>query len=230
MLESIFDTNAANQLQVGTREALLCIAVALVLGLFISVIYMYGDRTRRKSHHFAIALVILPAIMAIVIMMIGSDIARALSLGGVFALVRFRSVPGNSRDIAIIFFAMTIGLGCGMGYPVFSGMAALIIAAAYLVLSRIGYGSSGQIKKQLKITVPEDLNFEGAFDDVFSQYATYIELVRAKTVNLGSLYELTYDLVLKADISQKAFLDELRCRNGNLNIMLGNPETEENML
>lgn len=230
MLESLFETTATNALNIDIEEALICIFAALVLGIFISAVYIFSDRTKKISHHFAMTLVLLPPIVAVVIMLIGSNVARAISLGGVFALVRFRSVPGNSKDIVSIFFAMTVGLAAGMGYPVFAAMVTVIIGGAYFVLSLVSYKGGIGVKKQLRITVPENLNFEGAFDSLFAEYTKSCQLVRIKTTNLGSLYELTYDLVFKSGISQKQFLDDLRCRNGNLNILIYNAETEENIL
>ena len=172
----------------------------------------------------------LPAIVAIVIMLIGSNIARAISLGGVFTLVRFRSVPGDSKDISSIFFAMTVGLATGMGYPFFAGAITLIIGVVYFVLSITGYATGRDMVKVLRVNVPENLNFDGAFDDLFNQYTKEVKLTKIKTTNLGSLYELTYEIVFKKSVSHKEFIDELRCRNGNLNITLTNLDMQENVL
>lgn len=154
-------------------------------------------------------------------MLIGSDIARAISLGGVFALVRFRSVPGNSRDIVNVFFAMTTGLACGMGCILFAAVFCVGVGTVYFLLSRFGYAEKKSEAKQLKITIPENLNYQGAFDDLFEEYTDGVILERVKTTNLGTLYELTYSVELKPGINEKLFLDSLRCRNGNLNILLG---------
>lgn len=230
MLDSIFTTSTTNTIDISMQQALICIAAALALGLVISLVYIFSDKTKKVSANFALTLVILPAIVAVVIMLIGSNVARAISLGGVFALVRFRSVPGDSKDIASIFFAMTIGLASGMGYPLFAAVITLVIGAVYFVLSATGYGRSRELTKVLKITVPENLNFDGAFDDLFSEYTKFITLNRIKTTNLGSLYELTYTLAFKNSINEKKFIDELRCRNGNLNIVISNVEMQENVL
>lgn len=230
MLKSLFDNTTISGMDIGEKGAILCIAVALVLGLVISLIYIFSDRTRKISANFALTLVLLPAIVAVVIMLIGSNIARAISLGGVFALVRFRSVPGDSKDISSIFFAMTIGLAAGMGYPIFAAVVTAIIGAVYFVLVISGYGRSREMTKVLKITVPENLNFEDAFEDLFSEYTKYLMPVKIKTTNLGSLYELTYNIVMKKGVSEKKFIDELRCRNGNLNIVICNLDMQENIL
>ena len=163
---------------------------------------------------------ILPVIVCVVIMVVGSDIARAISLGGVFALVRFRSVPGDSKDITNVFFAMVVGLSCGMGYAQLAVVVTIVVGLIYFVLNFTQFGVRRCETKQLRITVPENLNFNGAFDDLFSEYTTNVELERIKTTNLGTLYELTYNIDMKKGVDEKAFIDSLRCRNGNLNIIL----------
>ncbi len=230
MLDSIFETTMSNTLDITSANAIICILVAVVLGFIISLIYIFGDKSKRTSANFALTLVLLPAIVAIVIMLIGSNIARAISLGGVFTLVRFRSVPGDSKDISSIFFAMTVGLATGMGYPFFAGAITLIIGVVYFVLSITGYATGRDMVKVLRVNVPENLNFDGAFDDLFNQYTKEVKLTKIKTTNLGSLYELTYEIVFKKSVSHKEFIDELRCRNGNLNITLTNLDMQENVL
>lgn len=230
MLDSIFQTTSTEVMHINTKEAIISILVALALGMVISLIYIFSDRTKRVSANFALTLVILPAIVAVVMMLIGSNVARAISLGGVFTLVRFRSVPGDSKDIVSIFYAMTVGLATGLGYPVFAAVVTLIIGVVYFVLVISGYGRSRELRKVLKIIVPENLNFNGAFDDLFAEFTKYNYLVKVRTTNLGSLYELTYNIAFKNGVDQKKFLDELRCRNGNLNITISDMEMQEAVL
>jgi hypothetical protein len=225
MFKTILDTTDTTGLSV--KEAIICICVALVLGLVISMIYIISDRKRRFSTNFAITLVILPAIVAIVIMLVGSNVARAFSMAGAFALVRFRSVPGDSKDIASVFFSMAVGLATGLGYISFAVVFTVFIGLAYMVLMLTGYGVLKTTQKVLRITIPENLNFKGVFDDVFEEYTKDAALDKVKTTNLGSMYELTYVVILKADVDEKKFIDDLRCRNGNLNIILCNAETKE---
>lgn len=191
------------------------------MGLFLSLVYVFSDTKKKYSQNFAFTLVILPVCVAAVIMLIGSDIARAISLGGVFALVRFRSVPGNSKDIVNVFFAMATGLACGMGCVKFAIIFCVSVGVVYFILQRFGYAAKRNIPKQLKITIPENLNYQGAFDDLFEEYTDGAELEIVKTTNLGTLYELTYSVMLKKNINEKLFIDSIRCRNGNLNITLG---------
>lgn len=194
--------------------------MAVILGLIISLIYILSDKKKKYSAHFAFTLALLPVIVCVVIMIVGSDIARAISLGGVFALVRFRSVPGDSKDITNVFFAMVVGLAAGMGYVTLAVAVTVIIGILYFVLNRFQYGVRRNVTKQLKITVPENLNFSDAFDDLFNEYATGFELQEIKTTNLGTLYQLTYTIDMKTDADEKQFIDSIRCRNGNLNIIL----------
>lgn len=225
MLKSILDTSDITGLN--TKDVIICICAALALGLVISIIYIISDRKRRFSTNFAITLVILPAIVTIVIMLVGSNVARAFSLAGAFALVRFRSVPGDSKDIASVFFAMSVGLATGLGYISFAVIFTGIIGLVYLLLMLTGYGVLRTVQKTLRITIPENLNFNGVFDEVFQNYTKDVVLDRVKTTNLGSMYELTYTVILKADIDEKKFIDDLRCRNGNLNIILCNVESRD---
>jgi len=153
-------------------------------------------------------------------MLVGSDIAKAFTLGGVFALVRFRSVPGDSKDIASVFFAMVSGLATGMGYVLFAVIFTVGVGVLYFILQISGYGTKKNPPKQLKITVPENLNFTGAFDDLFMEYSYGAKIERIRTTNLGTLYELTYSITMKEEANEKEFLDSIRCRNGNLNIVL----------
>lgn len=227
MLESILNTTTGT---ISTKEAMICIVAALGLGLVISLIYIFSDRTRRISTNFAITLVILPAIVSVVIMLVGSNVARAFSMAGAFALVRFRSVPGDSKDITSVFFAMAVGLATGLGYVKFAAMVTGIIGMVYLILMISGFAVIQAAEKTLKITIPENLNFQGTFDDLFDEFTTKRSLEKVRTTNLGSLYELTYIILMKKDADEKKFIDELRCRNGNLNIILCNTETPRELL
>lgn len=163
-------------------------------------------------------------------MLVGSNIARAFSLAGAFALVRFRSVPGDSKDIASVFFAMAMGLATGMGYLTFAAVAVVLIGMVYLVLTRSGFAVKRSDSKDLKITIPENLNYTGLFDDLFDEYSNGCSLDKVKTTNLGTLYELTYKIEMKKDVNEKQFIDSIRCRNGNLNIILCKTAENNNLL
>ena len=168
--------------------------------------------------------VILPAIVSVVITLIGSDLAKAISLGGVFALVRFRSVPGDSRDIAYVFFAMVVGLAIGMDCYAIAFALTAVVALSFTLLQKLNYAKNKNASEILKITVPEDLNFKDAFTDLFNEYLDKYTISSIRTTNMGTLYQITYDVIPKEGIDEKAFIDALRVKNGNLNIILGKHE------
>lgn len=191
---------------------------------------MYICRGDGYGKNFIVGLVILPAVVAGVILLIGSNVARAFSMAGAFALVRFRSAPGNAKDIAIVFFAMASGLACGLGYITFACAFVILMLAVLVVLNLLHFADDRSGSKQLKLTVPENLNYSHAFDEVFDKYTTRSMLRRVKTTNMGTMYELTYSVSMKRNADEKEFIDHLRMRNGNLNITLGMAELDEGIL
>ena len=197
---------------------LACIGAALVLGIVTALVFTRGCR---HSGSFSISIALLPAIVTVVIMLVNGNIGAGLAVAGTFALVRFRSVPGSAREITTLFFAVALGLACGMGYVVLAAIFFLIVAPMLLLLDRLNFGELGGSHRQLKITIPEDLDYEGIFDDLLEKYTLSYELQRVRTTNMGTLFELTYDLRLRDGGIPKEFLDALRCRNGNLNIVCG---------
>ena len=203
---------------------LICIFSAIVLGVLTALVFTYKTK---HTASLARSLAMLPAAVALVIMLVNGNIGAGVAVAGAFALVRFRSVPGTAKEIAGIFISMAIGLACGMGYVGLAAIFFAIMAVFVLVLSTVGFGENRSRAKQLKVTIPENLDYDGLFDDLFEKYLSFNELERIKTSNMGTLYELTYDITLKNDGDSKAFLDELRCRNGNLNIALGRAADKE---
>ena len=197
---------------------------AIIAGGFISPSYIHSDKRQKYSSNFAMTVVILPAIVSVVITLIGSDLAKAISLGGVFALVRFRSVPGDSRDIAYVFFAMVVGLAIGMDCYAIAFALTAVVALAFTLLQKMNYAKNKNASEILKITVPEDLNFKDAFTDLFDEYLDKYTISSIRTTNMGTLYQITYDVIPKEGIDEKAFIDALRVKNGNLNIILGKHE------
>ena len=197
---------------------------ALIAGGFISLSYIHSDKRQKYSSNFAMTVIILPAIVSVVITLIGSDLAKAISLGGVFALVRFRSVPGDSRDIAYVFFAMVVGLAIGMDCYAIAFALTAVVALAFTLLQKMNYAKNKNASEILKITVPEDLNFKDAFTDLFDEYLDKYTISSIRTTNMGTLYQITYDVIPKEGIEEKAFIDALRVKNGNLNIILGKHE------
>jgi hypothetical protein len=175
-------------------------------------------------------MVILPAIVGVVILLIGGNLARAFSMAGIFTIVRFRSIPGDAKDISFVFLTMATGLAVGLGYLTLGVVVAVLISVVIILVSRTGVGIPKQKEKSLRITVPEDLNYQGIFDEVFLNYTSFCEMQRVKTSNMGTLFELTYDIVLKNGAQEKEFIDALRCRNGNLPIALSVKEGKDQQL
>lgn len=203
---------------------LICTAVSLVLGIATAFISMYRTKC---SQSFAVTLAVLPAIVQIVIMLVNGNVGAGVAVAGAFSLVRFRSVPGTAREIGVIFLAMALGLATGMGYVVLAAVFFVVIAAVLLLLTKLDFGTQRTDERLLKITIPENLDYDGLFDDLFEKYTKSCVLERVKTSNMGTLYELTYRVTLPDDHAPKAFLDDLRCRNGNLNITCGREATKD---
>ena len=197
---------------------LLCTSASLLFGYAIARLHL---RQGTCSRSFAVTLAFLPAIVQIVIMLVNGNIGAGVAVAGSFSLVRFRSVPGTAREIGSLFVAMAIGLACGMGYPGYAALFLILVGSMMLLLNAVRFGVPSHIRRELKITIPEGLDYEGIFDDLFQEYTVYTELERVRTTNMGSLYELCYLVELPGSGISKAFLDELRCRNGNLNISCG---------
>ena len=219
MLNTVFESvfTAAGGFTAGTF--LICVGSAVVLGLIIAAVHI---KTTHTSTSYAVTLAILPAIVAVVIMMVNGNLGAGIAVAGAFSLVRFRSAPGSAKEIASIFLAMATGLACGMGYPAFGLIFAVILCLLIVILNALHFGGKRfeEAEKILKITIPEDLNFTNLFDDLFEKYTRKSRLLNIKTINLGSLNRLTYNIVLKDTLSEKDFIDDLRCRNGNLEIVL----------
>lgn len=206
---------------------LICTVSSLIFGLILAGIFMVRNT---YSKGFVLTLSLLPAIVQAVIMMVNGNIGAGVAVAGAFSLVRFRSVPGSARDILSVFFAMAVGLATGMGYIFFALLFLIIVGAASLLLVFSKFGDKRNDSRILRVTIPENLDYENIFDDLFSQYTKKAKLERVKTTNMGSLYELTYDIELKEPDSSKSFIDELRCRNGNLNIILSRPTLSQEEL
>lgn len=227
MLDALFTSGIGETLTIS--KTLLIVLAALVCGLAISQVYIFTHKKEAGSQSFSISLIMLPAIVAIIILLIGDNIARAFSLAGAFSLIRFRSAPGEPEDIAYIFFTLAVGLACGMGYIGYSGLFTIILGSVMLVLYKSKYASPKCTAMLLKVSVPENLNYEGLLDDILDRYTNTWQMNRVKTSQFGTLFTLFYTIEFKKDCSQKTFLDELRCRNGNLDIALTRSEFEYKM-
>ncbi|MDF2672223.1 MAG: hypothetical protein K0R09_488 [Clostridiales bacterium] len=219
MVQSIFSTTTTST-SISLTTSVLTILISFILGGLISFTYMKTANKSGFSQNFALTLIIVPTVIAIIVLLIGSNIARAFSLAGTFSLIKFRSAPGDPKDISYVLFSMAAGLACGIGFYGYAVLFTLFLCLLMFALNIFNFGKKKISQKLLKITIPEDLNFEGAFDDIFEQFTTGHELIKVKTTDLGSLYQIVYTVTMNNSTSQKDFLDELRCRNGNLNITL----------
>lgn len=214
IFKGIFDTALTQTVSVD--KFLYCLLSACLVGIVIALFYKIKSASTRG---FIITLAVIPTAVCMVIMMVNGNVGAGVAVAGAFSLIRFRSAPGTAREIVAIFIAMGAGLACGMGYPAYAMLFALIASVFNLLLALIPQ-KKGTLDRTLRITVPEDLNFTGAFDSIFEQYLKSCDLVQVKTTNMGSLYRLSYNVTLKAERCEKDFIDQLRCRNGNLEIML----------
>ena len=220
MLNSILATTSTGS--VSTSSLLICTAAALFLGFGVAAIYMYRNI---YTKNFVITLALLPVIVHTVILMVNGNLGTGVAVMGAFSLIRFRSVPGSAREIGSIFLAMAIGLATSTGNIGYAALLLVLVGAMTVILSRTKFGEAKSQERLLKITIPENLDYDGLFDDLFRQYTDSARLIQVKTTNMGSLYELHYQIVLKEPNINKEFLDALRCRNGNLNILCGRVST-----
>ncbi|QQO09407.1 DUF4956 domain-containing protein [Breznakiella homolactica] len=211
MLDSIL-TLAPGSLTVTT---LICLAASLVLGVVIAVVYMYRNI---YSKSFVITLALLPAMVQAVILMVNGNLGVGVAVMGAFSLVRFRSIPGSASEITSIFFAMAVGLATGMGFIGYAVIFTVVISVVMLLYSVVRFGEGNQSQRTLRIVIPEDLDYTGLFDDLFSEFTKKATLERVQTTNLGSLYELRYTITLTDPKREKELIDKIRQRNGNLNI------------
>ena len=227
IFKGLFDTSTSVTITI--TDFLLCVGVALILGVFLAVVYAVKSRYTKS---FLITLGILPAVVCIVIMMVNGNVGAGVAVAGAFSLVRFRSAAGTAKEIAVIFLAMAAGLVCGMGYLAYAALFTLIIGVIFLALQFIKIPQSKSVLKQktLRITIPEDLDYTSIFNDIFDKYTTEYKLTNVKTSNMGSLFKLTYHLTEKDITKEKEMIDELRVRNGNLEISISEQEEMRDVL
>jgi predicted transport protein len=222
IFNGLFDNNAATAIDV--TDFLICIISSLIIGFMIAAVYMYKN-TYSKS--FIVTLATLPAIVCVIIMMVNGNVGAGVAVAGAFSLVRFRSMPGTAKEIGVLFMAMGAGLITGMGYIGYAFAFVIILGIANLVYAQIDFGVKNQtaLNKTLRVTIPEDLDYSEVFDDIFEKYTDKTELVSVKTTNMGSLFKLTYNIKFKEEKTEKKLIDDIRCRNGNLEITISNQET-----
>jgi hypothetical protein len=225
MLETILSSTAGESLTF--MNTIIIITASIILGIVISLVYIKTHKKEGYAPSFTVTLIMLPVIISIIILLVGNNVARAFSLAGAFSIIRFRSAPGDPKDISYVFFTLAVGLACGMGYIGYATIFTIVLCGVMMVLDIIKFATPQSNCMQLKIIVPENLNYEELFDDILIKYTSSWKMERVKTKEFGALFELTYRVNIKEEASKKKFIDELRCKNGNLNISLGVCESEQ---
>lgn len=222
LFKGLFDSELTTVISV--PNFLLCIGISLVIGLLIAFSYMYKTRYTKS---FVVTLALLPTVVCVVIMMVNGNVGTGVAVAGAFSLVRFRSVPGTAKEIGTLFLAMGAGLIAGMGYLGFALLFTIILCAAFMLYNQLDFGSKKNSAryKTINVTIPEDLDYTNVFEEILSVYTSSCELVNVKTTNMGSMFRLTYDVVMKDATKEKEMIDKLRCRNGNLEINVSKQST-----
>ena len=222
LFKGLFDTDLT--VVISVTDFLLCLGCSLVLGLVMAFAYMYRTRYTKS---FVITLALLPAVVCVVIMLVNGNVGTGVAVAGAFSLVRFRSVPGTAKEICTLFLAMGAGLIAGMGYLGFAVLFTLVMCVMFVLYNRLDFGSkkNSETFKTFSIVIPEDLDYSGIFDDIFAEYTLSHDLVRVKSTNMGSMFKLTYNVMLREVTREKEMIDKIRCRNGNLEITVSKQET-----
>ena len=221
MFNSIFDSTTTG---LSITTGLICAGVALLLGVVIAITHM---KTSQTTKGFLTTLATLPLLVMAVMIMINGNLGTSIAILGAFSLIRFRSIQGQAKDLLSVFFAMMIGLACGMGHILFAVVITIIAVVAIIFFSYAHFLEPNKKQRVLKIVIPEDLDYEEVFEDIFKKYTSRADLTRMKTMNMGSLYKLTYDITMKNGVKEKDFLDEIRVKNCNLKVLLSHPCMEE---
>jgi len=226
IFRGLFDAETTSVISV--TDFMLCMVSSLVIGFILSVMYMYKN-TYSKS--FIVTIATIPAIVCVVIMMVNGNVGAGVAVAGAFSLVRFRSAPGTAKEIGVLFMAMGVGIITGMGYIAYAFLFAVIMGAIDMLYAQIHFGEQkhAALERIVHITIPEDLDYVDVFDDLFERYMSKYELVNVKTTNMGSLFKLTYRMTFREAGREKAFIDDVRCRNGNLEITLNLAGQESNV-
>lgn len=227
LFRGLFDSDLTTVISV--TDFMLCLGFSLVLGLIMAFAYMYRTRYTKS---FVVTLALLPAVVCVVIMMVNGNVGAGVAVAGAFSLVRFRSAPGTAKEICTLFLAMGAGLIAGMGYLGFAALFTFVMCIMFVLYNRLDFGAkkNAATYKTFTIVIPEDLDYSGIFDDIFSEYTVSHDLARVKSTNMGSMFKLTYNVTLRDVTKEKEMIDKLRCRNGNLEITVSKQETAHSEL
>lgn len=219
-IDNIFNNVLSNvSSDITVVSALVTMITAILFGAVIGLTY-YKTQEENYQRSMAVTLLMLPVILSVIILFVGSNVARAFSLAGTLSIIRFRSAPGDPKEIGFIFFDIAAGLACGVGLYGYGAIFTVLLCTTIIITEKCGLFAKKEERKTLRITIPENLNYSGAFDEILNKYTNKHMLTKIKTTDLGSLFELSYDVVMKEAVDEQEFINELRCRNGNLNIIL----------
>ena len=225
-LTNLFNQTVIDGTSITFISACATLFSAIIFGLIISVTYMITTNEVVPNRNFVMSLVLIPAVMGLVILLVGNNLVRVFSLAGTVSLIRYRSVPGDPKDIAYILLCAAAGLAAGIGFYLYGALGVVLLCVLMILLNKFNFASSFEAQKILKVTSPEDLDYQGLLDDLFKEYTTASVMSRVRTTDLGSLYEVMYSIKMKKDVNEKDFIDAVRCRNGNLTVTLALAPTE----
>lgn len=227
VLDSLFLPVYTSTDQITASVYLVCSLASLALGAVIA--FAAGFRSR-QSKSFMLALLLIPVIVQMVIMLVNDNVGAGVAVMGAFSLVRFRSAPGSAKEIVSIFLAMATGLATAKGYIALAAVFVIVISLIMIISTYVRFKEKDDLVRELKITIPEDLNYAHEFDDLFDTYTKRSKLLNVKTTNMGSLYKLSYEVELKSEDNVQSFIDDLRTHNGNLEIAVLLPAVSEGVL
>lgn len=222
MFSSIFENSTSTGLDF--ESAGLLLVSGIILGIIIAFFYMIT--TKQYTKNFLVSLGILPLLVATAIIMVNGNLGVSFAVAGIFGLIRFRSIPGNSKEILATFLTVVVGLALGRGFIGYASAITIVSGLLMALYNLLPIGTRDNERK-LKIVIPENLNYLDVFEDVFAKYTSRHDLEKVKTTNMGAMYELSFLVALKKDIDEKKFLDDLRVRNGNLNIIMSKNSDDE---
>lgn len=218
----MFEFNSILGTQFTLLSLLAVLGCSLGMGIILGVVYLFVCRKSIASRGLAVTLVVLPIVVSVIILIVQDSWARAFSLAGAFAVVRFRATQGGPKELSLIFTALGAGLASGTGFVQVGFIFIVFVAVVLIVLELMNFGEPRKPRMKLKITIPESLNYVGVFDQIFEKYTSSFRLDKVKSSNFGTMFDLTYDIVFKNGVNTKEFIDDLRTTNGNLNIVLQN--------
>lgn len=219
--------SSSSESSISTTTFLVSIAVSLVLGIVLALAYSYKTIHTKE---FMTTIAVLPAIVHVVIFLVNGNAGAGIAVMGAFSLIRFRSAAGGAKELLAIFMSMAVGLATGMGYIAIAVFFTLVMTLVVIVYEKINFGEMNEGIRQLTVTIPENLDYEEIFDDLFKEQLSYVELLSVKTSDMGSLFKLRYNIKLKEGFSEKHFVDAIRTRNGNLEVAINRHIVKESGL